>query len=93
MEDRKEAREALEKSLCDCESKLEKFKKSEAGHKVADDLDELESELKACRLELGRLEDQEDEDWLNAKHGIATRLEDVQRNLQLTGRRMGDYIR
>jgi hypothetical protein len=93
MEDRNEAREEMEKSLSSCESRLEELKGKAKSGEIVKGLDDIEAELKACRLELDQLEGKSDDDWLEAKHGLIRRLDDVQKNLQLSPRRLDDTVR
>jgi len=86
--------EALQKALAECEARLSEIRNAAKDESIRKDLDSAEDTLRACRRELDERESAADENaWLEAKHGIVTKLNDVQKNLQLTKRRMADYIR
>ncbi len=86
--------EAVQKALAECEARLGEIKKDAKSEEARKNLDSAEEMLQACRRELDQHEAAADEDaWQEAKHGIVTKLNDVQKNLQLTKRRMADYLR
>ena len=93
MEEQRDVREKMEKELSSCETRLGELMGKAKDDKLAKELGQIEKELKSCRLELNELEGKSDDQWLEAKHGITRRLEDVQRNLQLSARRVEDFIR
>ena len=92
-EDKAQEHEKLKKDLAFCETRLKELKGKKPDEKFDQDLEEIAGELKSCRVELDELEGRSGDEWVDAKHGITRKLEDVQRSLQLTTRRMADYIR
>ena len=93
MDKRKEVHRKMEESLSLCESRLAELKGKAGDEDRARELGEIEQKLTACRLELDQLEGKSGDEWVEAKHGVIRKLEDVQRNLQLSPRRMEDFIR
>jgi hypothetical protein len=93
MAERKDAHEALRKTLVACETRLRKLTGQAKSDEIASELGEMEAELRSCRLEVDQLEGKSGEEWLDAQHSVTRRLEDLQRILQLSQDRMEDFIR
>jgi hypothetical protein len=93
MVERKDAHEELKKTLVACETRLRKLTGEAKSDERARELGEMEAELKSCRLEVDQLEGKSGDEWLDATEGVTRRLEDLQRNLQLTQDRMEDFMR
>jgi hypothetical protein len=88
MEDRKTYREKMEKELDQCSSRLKELKGKAKSDEVMDELEELEGEVKSCRLELQEIEHRSDDKWIEAKHGLMTRLDSMRRNMRLASRKI-----
>jgi len=88
MEDRKTYREQMEKELDQCSSRLKELKGKAKSDDVMSEIEELETEVKSCTLELREIENRSGDEWLEAKHGITTRLESVRKSLNLTARKL-----
>jgi hypothetical protein len=87
VEDRKAYRDEMEKELDQCSSRLKELKgKAKPGD--VPDLEALEGEVKSCRLELQEIEHRSDDEWVEAKHSITTRLDSVRRSLNLGPRKL-----
>ncbi len=84
--------EDLRKALEECETRLAELKNSTGSAKVRSDLDAVDDILRSCRSEIDAAKDTNEKTWLDVKHSIMTRLDDAQRNLQLTKRRMIDVL-
>ena len=82
------SREQLERDLGLCESRMDELVKSGKSEGFEGDLDALGDELKSCRLELNKLENNSGDEWEEAKHGVVRRLSEVKRSLGLGVRRM-----
>ena len=82
------SRDDVQRELAKCESRLDELVKSGKGGDHGEDLEKLGSELKSCRLELGKLEHRSDDEWEEAKHGVVRRLSEVRRSLDNSARRV-----
>jgi hypothetical protein len=85
MTDELKTRDEVKDALVQCESRL-KVLKGKATSEQSGDLDEIEDDLKTCRLELNEAEHRTDDEWEEAKHGIVRRLSQARRALDSTGR-------
>jgi len=92
-DERMKEKQKLEEDLGFCESRLKELKGKEVGDSFDKELGEIESELASCKVELDELEGRSGDEWLDAKHNITSRLEDTKRSLQLTSKKMIDFIR
>jgi hypothetical protein len=88
MEDRKAYREKVEGELERCASRLKELKGKAKSEELLTELEALEGEVKSCRLELDEIEHRSQDEWVEAKHGITTRLDSMRRNLNLASRKM-----
>ena len=85
MGDELKTRDEVQGALVECESRL-KVLKGKAASEQSGELEEIEGELKTCRLELNETEHRTDDEWEEAKHGIVRRLSQARRALDSTGR-------
>ncbi len=85
MGDELKTRDEVEGALAECESRL-KVLKGKAASERTGELEEIEGDLKTCRLELSEAEHHTDDEWQEAKHGIVRRLSQARRALDSTGR-------
>jgi len=92
-DERANEKEKLSKDLAFCESRLKEIKGKKPAGTLDKEVAEIEGELMSCKVELDELEGRSGDDWLDAKANITRRLEESQRNLQLTQRRMLNLIR
>lgn len=88
MEDRQEYRAKVESELDQCSSRLKELKGKAKSEEHLTELEALEGEVKSCRLELDEIEHRSQDEWLEAKHGIATRLDSMRKNLHLASRKL-----
>ena len=86
MSEELETRDGVKGELVKCESRLKELK-GKATSERAGDLEQIEDDLKVCRLELNEAEHRTDDEWEEAKHGIVRRLSEARRSLESSGRR------
>lgn len=87
MEDRKSYRDEMEKELDQCSSRLKELKGKAKPDDDLTELEELEGEMKSCRLELAEIEHRSSDEWVDAKHAITKRLDSVRRSLNHASRK------
>ncbi len=88
MEERKAHREKLESELDQCSGRLRELKGKARSGELLSEIEELEGEVKSCKLELAEIEHRSNDEWLDAKHAITTRLDSLRRNLNLASRKL-----
>jgi hypothetical protein len=60
---------------------------------MAGELGGIETQLKACRIEVNELEGKIGDEWLDAEQSVTRGLDGLQRSLQLSEDRLEDFIR
>ena len=88
MEERKAYREKIESELDQCSDRLRELKGKARSGELLSEIEELEGEVKSCKLELAEIEHRSNDEWLDAKHAITTRLDSFRRNLNLASRKL-----
>lgn len=88
MEDRTSYREKMESELDQCSSRLKELKGKDRSGELTSEIEQLEDEVKTCRLELDEIEHRSQDEWVEAKHALTTKLESVRNNLNLTARKL-----
>jgi hypothetical protein len=92
MSENQAYRKEIEKELGRCESRLKELSGKAETPDLQAELGRLQNEMKACRLKLDEIEHKSGDEWLDAKHEITTSLENIKKNLNLTGRNLGIEI-
>lgn len=92
-EKRRRTEEKLKKSLARCESRLSELRGKARSQETLNQLGELEQQVRACRLDVEALEEKGENEWLEASYGVTRKVDDLQRNLQVSSDRMEDFVR
>lgn len=85
MSDELKTLDDVKGALVKCESQLKVLKGKAPGDQTGE-LEQIEDDLKTCRLEVNEAEHRTDDEWQEAKHGIVRRLSQARRALDSTGR-------
>ena len=92
-EKRRSTEEKLKRTLAQCESRLGGLRGKARSQETLNQLGELEQQIKSCRLDVEALEEKGDNEWLDASYGVTRKVNDLQRNLQVSSDRMEDFVR
>jgi peptidoglycan hydrolase CwlO-like protein len=88
MEDRTAYRKKIEEELDQCSTRLKELKGKAKSEDLLSELEELESEVKSCKVELAEIENRSEDEWVDAKHGLARRLDSMRRSMHLSARKL-----
>jgi predicted nucleic acid-binding Zn-ribbon protein len=88
VEDRTVYRKKIEDELDQCSSRLKELKGKAKSEELLSDIEDLETEVRTCKLELAKIENRSDDEWVDMKHSLTRRLDSVRRGLHLSARKL-----
>ena len=88
MKDRTAYRKRIEDELDQCSSRLKELKGKAKSEKLLSDIEDLEGEVKSCKLELAEIENRSEDEWVDMQNAMTRRLDSLRRGMHLSARKL-----
>jgi predicted nucleic acid-binding Zn-ribbon protein len=91
MDEKKMSKQELEKQLSGCEVRIAKIRGHERASQASSELDGIEEQVNACRLELDKVQEDVDE-WADAELKVVKSLDSLRSRVD-RARKMVEFVR